>query len=118
MPVCYLQILFLSTLKNLIEYFMEQFTDECVMYVVWHPLTLITFQSHFSTLRGYNFVIKTALIDIDRKEVFNVHSDRLRFFALVPRPRCDSAVLRQWLAGIDHTDGDLCSPNTARQQGL
>jgi len=95
MPVCYLQILFLSTLKNLIEYFMEQFTDECVMYVVWHPMTLITFQSHFSTLRGYNFVIKTALIDIDRKEVFNVHSDRLRFFALVPRPRwCGPARLK------------------------
>ena len=57
------------------------------MYVVWHPEALITVQSHFSTLRGYNVVIKTALIYIDRKEVFNVHSDRLRLFALVPRPR-------------------------------
>lgn len=45
-------------------------------------------------------------------------SEQIQSRTLVPRPRCDSALLRQRLAGIDRTDGDLRSPNTARQQGL
>ena len=74
---------------------MEQITECYVMCVPCCTETLIAFQSHFSTVRGYNLIVKTALIDIDRKEVFHVCPDRFGLSALVPRPRwCGPARLK------------------------
>src|SRR6266487_3223001 len=71
-------------------FFREQKLGSIVMYML--ALLKPRFQVNFSTVRGYNLRGKTALIDIDRKEVFHAYSSSISLFAPVPRPRgCEPA---------------------------